>query len=268
MTTIHTPSPLPEHFSTEDFWVIPPLLSDADLRLQQLAKDIQTDLETLNYPDRNWDYSRGDCLEVAIIGGGYAGKSAAFGLRRHGIPNVCMFDRQPTGQEGPWRTFAHNATLRTPKIVTGGLDWGIANLNFRRWCAACYGDDYWQRIDYIPRLMWADYLDWYGHVLNLPLQSETDIQNITWSEAEQCFWLHATYQEQPTLYKARFVIFATGLECTGGKQVPSIVKNNLPAHCYHHTMDSIDFTAFAQQRVVIIGGGASAFDHAILLLES
>ena len=269
MTDIHVPSPLPEPFSTEDFWVMPPLLPDADLRLTQLAQDVQADLEVVNYPDRNCDYSRGtDCLEVAIIGGGHTGKSAAFGLRRHGIPNVCIFDRQPAGQEGPWRTFARNATLRTPKIVTGGLDWGIANLNFRRWCAAGYGDDYWQRIRYIPRLVWADYLDWYGNVLNLPLQNETDIQDITWSEAEQCFWLHAIYQGQSTLYKARFIIFATGMECAGGRQIPSIVKDHLPTHCYHHTMDSIDFAVFAQQRVVIIGGGASAFDHALLLLEA
>ncbi|MEO1592382.1 MAG: NAD(P)/FAD-dependent oxidoreductase, partial [Cyanobacteria bacterium J06632_22] len=269
MTNVHVPCPQPENFTTEDFWVMPPPLADAELRLAQLAKAIQTDLAVVNYPDRNWDYSHGaDYLDVAIIGGGHTGKSAAFGLRRHGITNVCIFDRKPMGQEGPWHSYARNATLRTPKIVTGGLDWGIPNLNVQRWCTARYGEDYWQRISYIPRPLWARYLAWYGQVLNLPQKNEIDIQDIVWNDAEHCYWLSALVQGQPTRYKARFIIFATGMDCAGGKQLPDIVTQHLPTHCYHHTMDSLDFSSFAHKRVVIIGGGASAFDHAILLLEA
>ncbi|NJM97170.1 MAG: SidA/IucD/PvdA family monooxygenase [Phormidesmis sp. RL_2_1] len=138
--------------------------------------------------------------------------------------------------------------------ITGGLEWGIPNLSFRRWCAARYGDDYWQRIKYIPRLLWAEYLDWYGKVLDLPIQNDTDIQDIVWNEKEQCFWLHACYQGLVSLYKARFVVLATGMECAGGKNIPSIIQENLPSHCYHHTMDAIDFSAFAGQRIMVIGG--------------
>ena len=269
MTTIHLPSPLPADFATRDLWELPPLLPDADARLHRLAEAVYADLEVVSYPGRTWDYSRDpDILEVAILGAGHGGKSAAFGLRQHGISRVRIFDRRVAGQEGVWRAFARNATLRSPKQVTGGLDWGIANLNFRRWCAARHGDDYWQRIKYIPRLLWADYLDWYGKVLGLPIQNDTDIQDITWHEAEQCFWLHAQHQGNSERYKARFVVLATGMECAGGKNVPDIVKESLPAHCYAHTMDKIDFAAYADKRVMIIGGGASAFDNAILLLRA
>lgn len=269
MTDIHPPPQLPKDFATKDFWVIPPPLPAAAERLHQLAKAVYADLEVLNYPSRTWNYSHDrDILEVAILGAGHSGKSAAFGLRRHGIENVRIVDRHPSGREGPWFTFARNATLRTPKQVTGGLDWGIANLNFRRWCAACYGDDYWQRIQYIPRPLWAAYLDWYGKVLNLPIQNDTEIQDITWHASEQCFWLHGYHRGESALYKARFVIFATGMECAGGKHIPDIVQESLPADCYRHTMDPINFPAFADKRVIIIGGGASAFDNAILLLNA
>lgn len=269
MTTIHRPPEPPEGFNPKEFWTLPPQLSDAEQRLQQLAQDIAADLELLSYPSRTWDYSRHtDSLEVAIIGAGYVGKSAAFGLRRHGINRVRIFDRCSPGQSGPWRTYARNATLRTPKDVTGGLDWGIPNLNFRRWCGACYGDDYWQSIRYIPRLLWADYLDWYGHVLNLPMQYHTDVVDIHWQANENCFCLKTLEDGVSKLQKARFIIFATGMDCAGGRNIPAIVHNNLPQHCYHHTMDAIDFSTLTDQRVGIIGGGASAFDNAILALQA
>lgn len=269
MTSVHQPPVLPKDFAPRDFWTLPPLLPDAEQRLLQLAEALTTDLELLSYPSRTWDYSRHtDSLEVAIIGAGYGGKSAAFGLRRHGINHVRIFDRCAPGQEGPWRTYARNATLRTPKDVTGGLDWGLPNLNFRRWCAACYGDEYWQHIRYIPRLLWAKYLDWYGEVLALPIQHRTDVTDIHWQADEQCFWLQTYRNGTPELQKARFIIFATGLDNAGGKHIPAIVHTSLPRDCYHHTMDSIDFATMAEQRVGIIGGGASAFDNAILALRA
>ncbi|ESA33782.1 oxidoreductase [Leptolyngbya sp. Heron Island J] len=269
MTSVHCPPSLPKDFDPQAFWTLPPLLADADQRLQRLATDIATDLELLSYPSRTWDYSRHtDSLEVAIIGAGYVGKSAAFGLRRYGLSQVRIFDRCSPGQEGPWRTYARNATLRTPKDVTGGLDWGMPNLNFRRWCAACYGDEYWQQIRYIPRLLWADYLDWYGNILKLPIQYHTDIVDIHWQADEQCFWLQTMHKGMGEIQKARFIIFATGMDCAGGQYVPAIVQTSLPADCYHHTMDTIDFVAMAGQRVGIIGGGASAFDNGIMALQA
>ncbi|MEL7225404.1 MAG: NAD(P)/FAD-dependent oxidoreductase [Cyanobacteria bacterium J06576_12] len=265
MTHIHPAPLLPKGFSSDDFWVLPRPLPDAGERLHRLTEAIYADLEVLNYPSKNWDYSRDhSVLEVAILGAGHCGKSTAFGLRRHGIERVRIFDRSLSGQEGPWRSFARNATLRTPKHVTGGLEWGIANLHFSRWCVACYGEEYWQRIKYIPRLFWADYLDWYGKILDLPIQNDTTVQNITWNEAEQCFWLASVHQGRPEIYKARFLVFATGMESAGGRNVPSMVEESLPFGCYHHTMDAIDFAALTGKRVVVVGGGSAAFDNALM----
>ncbi len=244
---------------------LPEPLPDAQQRLEALEESLQDDLEVVSYPARTWNYSvDAEVLEVAIIGGGHTGKSAAFGLRRHGITGVCIFDRHPPGLEGPWRTYARNATLRTPKVVTGGLDWGIPNLHFRRWCEARYGKDYWLSIDYIPRLLWAEYLDWYGQVLDLPIQNQASIADITWDTDRQHFRL----ESPDRTYQARFVILATGMESAGGRAVPPIVPASLPPHVYCHTMDEIDFNALKHKRISIIGCGASAFDNAIAALHA
>ena len=249
----------PATFSVAKHKALPIPLQDAEERLQALVLAIHDDLEALCYPVRLWSYSKDpEVLEVAIVGGGHTGKSVAFGLRRHGITNVQIFDRNPAGKEGPWRNYARNHTLRTPKIITGGLDWGIPNLNFCRWCIACYGRDYWQSITHIPRLLWAEYLDWYGKLLDLPIENKVDIQKITWDATHQSFHLHTPQKT----YKARFVILATGMESAGGKAIPTIISEALPSHCYAHTMQDINFCDLADKRVVVVGGGASAFDNA------
>jgi FAD-dependent urate hydroxylase len=249
----------PPTFSLKQHQFIPEPLPDAEIRLQTLTQAIQDDLEVLAYPSRTWNYCRDPGVkEVAIVGAGHTGKSIAFGLRRHGIENVQIFDRNPPHQAGPWRSYARNHTLRTPKEVTGGLDWGIPNLNVQRWCIARYGKTYWQQMTYIPRLLWAEYLDWYSDVLALPVQTNTDIETITWNEAAQWFELHSSQM----VYQARFVVLATGITGAGGKFMPEIVTASLPPDRYAHTSDAIDFAQLAGQRVAIVGGGASAFDNA------
>ncbi|NJM97171.1 MAG: hypothetical protein HC800_08305 [Phormidesmis sp. RL_2_1] len=107
---------LPQDFETKDFWELPPLLPDAEGRLHRLAESLYADLAIVSYPGRTWDYSRDpEILEVAIVGAGHGGKSVAFGLRQQGIARVRIFDRRGAAQEGVWRAFARNATLRSPK---------------------------------------------------------------------------------------------------------------------------------------------------------
>jgi cation diffusion facilitator CzcD-associated flavoprotein CzcO len=269
MVYTHLPTPAPDTSTVDNSELLPRPLADAEERLQRLAQALSDDLEVLSYPAKVWDYPRdARVLEVAIIGAGYTGKEIAFGLRRYGIRQVRGFDRSTPGQEGPWRTYARNATLRTPKEVTGGLDWGIPNLNFRRWCVARYGEAYWRHLRYIPRLMWAEYLDWYGKVLDLPIQHETVVEEVMWQPESQCFHLLTRYQGQLETYPARFVVFATGMESAGGKRVPPMVEQNLPASTYYHTMDAIPFAELQGKRVMVLGGGASAFDNALCALKA
>jgi cation diffusion facilitator CzcD-associated flavoprotein CzcO len=255
-------------FSRATMNLPPPLPTprpDAPERLDALRRAVAQDLEVLSYPSVPWKYTRDPGrLEVAIIGAGHTGKSLAFGLRRSGVPNVRLFDRNPKSQLGPWRTYGRNRTLRTPKDVVGGLDWGIPNLNIRRWCDARYGPDYWNSIRLIPRELWADYLDWYAETLALPIQYETSIDDVTWDAAKHCFQLKTS--QGPV--EARFVVFATGILAAGGPQIPKIVRDSLPSTAYAHSADPIDFTALRGKRVLVVGGGASAFDNANLALEN
>ena len=85
--------------------------------IAELEGRIARDLELLLIlPTKAWLQPQshpqwGPLLDVAIIGAGMAGLSAAFALKRLGVCNVRVFDRSPTGFEGPWATFARMHTL-------------------------------------------------------------------------------------------------------------------------------------------------------------
>ncbi len=167
---------------------------------------------------------RADMLEVAVIGAGQTGKAVAFGLDRFGFRNVRVFDRNPPGLQGPWRSYARNHLLRTRKSETGGLHWGFPNLHFRRWCDAKFGDDYFQGITKIPRLIWAEYLDWIGEVLALPIVYNTNVSGIVWRNDLNCFELDTSRG----IERAQFVVMCTGIESAGKQRYPDLVVRNLP----------------------------------------
>lgn len=74
--------------------------------LDALEHRLREDLRWLELPPASWvpprfvDSER--VLDVAIIGGGMAGLTASAELRWLGIDNQQIFDRAPTGGEGPW----------------------------------------------------------------------------------------------------------------------------------------------------------------------
>lgn len=256
---------IPTDFSMEARLYRPSRLADSDARLRVLEAAIAADLEVLQYPSAPLPYEHDESvLEVAVIGAGQSGKSMAFGLRRYGCHNVRVFDRAPKGRQGPWRTYARNHLLRTKKDSTGGLEWGVPNLHFQRWCDACFGTDYYPSIKKIPRILWADYLDWYGDVLDLPVSYEVEITDITWCAEDDCFELASS--EGPV--RARFVVISTGIESAGQARFPRLVTDVLPAGTYAHTMSDIAVEDLAGRDVVVIGGGASAFDTANVALAA
>ena len=66
--------------------------------LQALAAEVQHQLSLLSYPRGEWvPRKAADVLDVAIVGGGQAGLSTAFALRRQGVTNTAIFDRAPPG---------------------------------------------------------------------------------------------------------------------------------------------------------------------------
>lgn len=67
---------------------------------------------------------------------------------------------------------------------------------------------------------------------------------------------------------ARKVVLANGIDGSGRWDVPEIIRSQVAPHLYAHTHDPINFDTLAGKRIGILGAGASAFDNAIVALES
>ena len=145
-----------------------------DLSLPILEAELRQQLDDLTLPAAPWVEPRtvdGQAvLDVLIVGAGMCGLSASAALRFLGIDRQRIVDRAPQGQEGPWVTYARMETLRSPKSLTGpALD--IPALTFRAWHRARFGEAAWAAVDKIPRTMWMDYLRWYRHALDIPVEN-------------------------------------------------------------------------------------------------
>ena len=197
-------------------------------------------------------------LDVAVIGGGQCGLATAMGLRREGVTNVMIFDDSPAGYEGPWETYARMVTLRTPKTLTP-IDFGLPSLTYQAWWEAQHGAAGWEAVDKIVRGDWMEYLRWYRHVLDLPVQNEARLVRIEPVPGED---LHRLHFAGGSVELARKVVLATGIQGGGEWHTPAMVRDNLPKRLWAHTSEPIDFDALHGKRIGILGGGASAFDNA------
>lgn len=237
--------------------------------LAELEEKARVELEYLNFPPKqNWiprrTTSAGDPIyDVVIVGGGQAGIALAFSLIREKVDNLILFDEQPEGLEGSWLSHARMETLRTPKY-TIGPDCDIPSLTVRAWYEAKYGKEAWQKIDYIPRLDWAEYLQWLKQFLKLPVQNETKVGAIEWLQNENCFLLPTIKKGKECLVYARKIILATGLQGSGEWTVPEHIKKNIDRNFYYQTSEAIDFSRMAGKKVGILGAGPCAFDNALL----
>lgn len=240
----------------------------SEARLRALNARVRQDLEFLNYPPANWvpetkDNSGRKVTDLTIIGGGMCGLVAAFALYNAGISNLRILDRSKAGFEGPWMTYGRMETLRSPKQLVGPA-YGIGSLTFRAWFTAVFGEDEWETLFRIPRPMWMDYLRWYRHVLNLPVENEVDVTRIKPLEND-LFELEIANGAQASVL-TRKVVLAMGREGLGRPTIPAFVKN-LPRERWSHSSDMIDFPSLRHKRVVVIGVGASAVDNAAEALE-
>ena len=241
--------------------------------LQALERAVVRDFETLNLPVANWvpehtGPNGQPMLDVLVVGGGMCGLVAALHLRRLGIHNIRVIDGQPAGLEGPWRTFARMETLRSPKHLTGPAS-GLPNLTFRRWYEAQLGASAWETLGYIPREMWADYLNWFGRATNANVENgiqlaglseHDDKTGLTW-RAE----LRGAQTGSETVY-ARMVVLATGREGLAVPRIPAMFAP-LRGRGVDHTGDAPERAAMKDSDVVVVGLGASAFDYAAEALE-
>jgi cation diffusion facilitator CzcD-associated flavoprotein CzcO len=232
-----------------------------------LSRQVEAELALFTYPVQDWvrpmrGPNGAPVHNVVIVGGGQAGLAIAFGLRQERISGVVVLDENPDGLEGPWITYARMITLRTLKFLTGP-DLGVPSLTFRRWHAARYGEDAWDRLVRIDKVDWMRYLVWFRETLNIPVRNNVRVARI---EPAGSLWaLHLENGNEVLL--TREVVLATGLEGAGTRRVPEFVRDGLSRDAWAHSADRIDFAALRGRRVAVMGGGASAYDNAATALE-
>ncbi|BAI73667.1 FAD-dependent oxidoreductase (plasmid) [Azospirillum sp. B510] len=249
---------------TKDSSAVPSTVADPGPRsLEELEARLARDLDLLTLPPADWVPPRDGMLDVAIVGAGMAGLTAAFALRKVGISNIRLFDRAPAGREGPWATYARMETLRSPKTLTGPA-LGFANLTFRAWFEAQFGRAAWEALYRIPRLQWLDYLTWYCRVTGAPVQNDTALTAIT-GDADGVS-LDLAGPEGGQRVRARRVILANGRDGLGGPFVPAFWKA-VDKRFWSHAHEPIDFGALKGKTVAVLGAGAGAVDNAAEALE-
>lgn len=118
--------------------------------LEALSRQVQRELELLDYPRRPWLTPRKTAAgtpiyDVLIVGGGQSGLTVAFGLSRERVGNVLVVDQNPIDRAGPWLNFARMRTLLTPKYLTGP-DLGVPSLTPRAFYEAQFGEGSWESL--------------------------------------------------------------------------------------------------------------------------
>lgn len=242
----------------------------APTSLSALEAALARDLRLLNYPPKGWvpEVRANDgrpVSDVVVAGAGMLGMTVAFALRRQGIARLRLLDQAEAGREGPWVTYARMQTLRSPNHLTGPA-MGLPNLTFRAWYEAQLGEDAWQALGKIPRVMWMDYLIWYRQVLDLPV--ENGVRLVAIRPAVHGLDLdleHADGRRETAA--TRKLILATGREGQARPRIPEPLAPFL-GEGVQHTSEAIDFAALEGRDVAVIGLSASAVDNAACALEA
>jgi cation diffusion facilitator CzcD-associated flavoprotein CzcO len=201
---------------------------------------------------------------VVIVGGGQSGLSIAYGLKRKGVGRVEVIDRAAPGQTGIWRTIARMHQLRTPKTMAGP-ELGNPALSFRAWYETLNSPAAFDALDRIPRLAWADYLDWFQKTTATTVRYGTRLIEI--EPQGDLLRLHLESDGVRRVETARKVVLANGYAGAGGPNVPEFIRA-LPANVWTHTTGNIPFDTLRGKVVGVVGAGSSAFDAAAVALES
>jgi FAD-dependent urate hydroxylase len=142
-----------------------------------------------------------------IVGAGQAGLIVGLALKREGVRKIVLLDRNPSGCEGPWETFARIKVLRTPKTLVGA-ELNIPSLSVRSWFEARYGTEAWQKITWIPRRDWMAYLRWYRTIAGLDIRNEVAVAGI--APAGDLLAVKTEAAARCDTLLARRVVIATG----------------------------------------------------------
>lgn len=213
----------------------------------------------------NWVRPRaGVDHDVVIVGGGQSGITIAYGLKRKGVTQVEVIDQAEPGRTGIWRTIARMEQLRTAKALIG-LEGDNPTLGFRAWFETLNGPDAFDALDRIPRLAWADYVDWFQQITDTTVRYGTRLIEI--EPDGDLLRLHLDSEGARRVETTRKLVLANGYVGSGGANLPGFLRT-LPKSFWSHTSEQIDFDALAGKVVGVIGAASSAFDAAGVALEA
>src|SRR5690606_28580488 len=240
----------------------PPVPAGAAERLDTLTRDAQ---RWLGPEPANWVRARdGVDYNVVIVGGGQSGLSIAYQLKRKGVGGVEVIDQATPGRTGIWRTIARMHQLRTPKTLAGP-ELGNPVLSFRAWYETLNGAEAFDSLDRIPRLAWADYLDWFQQVTGTAVRYGTRLVEI--EPQGNLLRLHLESDGVRRIATTRKLVLANGYAGAGGPNVPDALRA-LPTSVWTHTTGTIPVASLDGKVVGVIGAGSNAFDAAAVALES
>jgi cation diffusion facilitator CzcD-associated flavoprotein CzcO len=236
--------------------------------LLELEADVARDLELTAHPRAPWLVPKScggaPVLDVLVVGGGQCGLAVAHALRRDKVKNLLVIDRSERGREGPWTTYGRMRALRSLKDQTGP-DLRLPSLTYQSWHEASFGRAEWERMRWIPKELWNDYLLWFRRVTNIPVRNGVEAGAISPARTDDGLPCLRVETSDGPLH-ARKVVLATGQEGVGGWWMPEHVAA-LPKRLRAHTNEAIDFRALRGKVVAVLGAGASAFDNAAVALE-
>jgi FAD-dependent urate hydroxylase len=231
---------------------------------EQLAAQTQRAQRWAGSDPADWVRPRpGVDHNVVIVGAGQSGSAIAYDLRRKGVGHVELIDAAEPGQAGIWRGIARMHQLRTPKTLRG-IEQDNPMLGVRAWYETLNGPEAFDALDRIPRLAWADYLDWFRDVTGTTIRYRTRLIEI--EPQGDLLRLHLESEGVRRVATTRKLVLANGYAGAGGPNVPGFLRA-LPADVWSHTASPIRFDALAGKVVGIVGAGSSAFDAAGVALE-
>ncbi len=190
----------------------------------------------------------GPDLEVAVIGAGPHGLSAATHLRRAGV-QAHVFG----SPMGFWKTMPEGMKLRSNLSATSMIE-PVGPLSL-----SAYARESGVQVEQPVQL--SDFVE-YGSWVQRTAVPDLDERTVTALErAPAGFSLDL---DDGTRVSARRVVIACGI--APFEHMPAGFEH-LPAERVSHTAHHRDLGAFAGQRVAVVGGGQSAFESAALMRE-
>lgn len=173
-----------------------------------------------------------EILDSVVIGGGQAGLSSSYHLKKRGIPHVLLDSNPRPG--GAWQHRWDALTMRDVHRVSDLPDDPIPDAAENERANA-----------FVPSYF-ADYERTHGLPVIRPVQvrSVRDEDGLLRIDAEQGSWLSRTLVNATGTWSHPFIPYYPGAETFAGEQL--------------HTVDYPGPEHFRGKRVLVVGGGASA----------